>query len=190
MNKLVIKLYDLLNTDNELDEDKELYYHAIKLIIHEWSTYVFLIVIACFVNAIIPTILYIVLLTLIRRYSGGYHADTYFMCWFLYTIFYLIFLVLFKMNMFSNVYVSLMVLISSSFYIYKNAPVQHINNPLEVIEKHKYRKFTMLILWSYICTYLILQIINSKISSIVLIVLLFNALLMFFLKQSKSYIGD
>ncbi|SJZ89479.1 accessory gene regulator B family protein [Anaerorhabdus furcosa] len=190
VDRLVVSIYNYFNKENKLEEDKELYYHAIKIIIHEWSTYLFLLLISILTNTVIPTIIYIILLTIIRKYSGGYHADTYFMCWFLYTIFYIIFLVLYQTNLFQSTYINLLFLILSSFYIYQNAPVQHVNNPLTVMEKHQYRFYAIIILLVYAGLNLILQLFDCKIDTIILIVLIFNAVLMFLLKHSTTYIED
>ena len=150
IQELAIKVFNRLNTNNNLTNDRELYIHAIVLIAHEFLNYLIVLVVAVMVNLVIESIIYMVLFSIIRRYTGGFHAKTYLKCMLSYIAFYLLFLEFYLVVNVRYIEIILILFVISVIYIYKTSPVQHVNNPLSIIEKHKYRKISMIVLFVFI----------------------------------------
>lgn len=187
LKKLTYKIYKYLNANGKLNEDEELYLHAIELTLHEGFTFFLVLLISCFINIFFETVVYLVTFTYLRKYTGSYHAVTYSRCMTLYVAFYLVFVMILRTK---NVLIILVVYLLSvivSIYIYINSPVQHINNKLTIMGKHRYRKLSLIILVIYVLSCLILLAIHSKISYIIAIVVVYDALLMIMLKYSSGY---
>ncbi|MEG0176251.1 accessory gene regulator B family protein [Anaerorhabdus sp.] len=183
------KIFEYLNKLDNIEEDKNLYLHAIELTIHESVTNLIVLILASFFGFPFESIIYMILFAFIRKYTGGYHAETYAKCMLLYILFFLIFILIYVAI--DNIYIGiLLVFIVSVLYIVKETPIQHVNNQLSIIERHKYRKISLVILGFYTSLGLILLILHSKISVIIYVVIIFDSLLMFFLKHSVNYVED
>lgn len=190
LNKLSYLIYDFLNEDNRIAEDKELFIHSITLMIHEIINTLVLIALSLVFNNCISTILYIVFFALLRRYTGGYHATTFQSCSLWYFLLYLGFQLTLFLNIFETSWFSFLVLLIVVSIIYSIAPMQHVNQPLSIIERHRYRSkmLFVLIIYSILSIYSI--IVNGQLKNILLYILVIDTFLLVALRKSKFYKED
>lgn len=62
------------------DEDKEIYVYGFDCFILSLFQTIILLVIGVITNSIIDSVVFVIVFALIRRYSGGYHAETKIAC--------------------------------------------------------------------------------------------------------------
>lgn len=187
LNKLSYVIYNFLNEDNSITEEKDLFIHSITLMIHETINTLILIILSFVLNNFISTILYIIFFALLRRYTGGYHATTFSSCTLWYVLLYFGFQISIVLNLFQNTAVSFSVLCITILTIYNIAPMQHINQPLSIIEKHRYRSRMLLVLGVYSVILIYSIIVNNKLKNILLYVLFIDTILLLVLRKSKFY---
>lgn len=79
LNSLSEKIADFLFSDSS-DYPIEIYVYGIKLIISSVVGMCVIFTIGLFTGYFVQAMIYIVALSLIKSFAGGYHANTYLMC--------------------------------------------------------------------------------------------------------------
>jgi accessory gene regulator B len=130
-------------------DDFEIYRYGFETLIY----FVVNILVALFIGIVfdrfIHTIVFLSCYCNLRQFTGGYHARNYTECTLTFVVIYL--LTIFVAN---NIdvdkykYLLIVLLILSIFVIYKLAPLEHRNKPLNENEKGHYRKIAMNIVGS------------------------------------------
>ncbi len=184
INNLSLKIYNWLNLDKSCDNDKELYIHSIELSLYENTSLLISIIIGILFNRFIEILIFLFIFTTIRKFSGGYHADTYFKCFIIFQIIIIIVILLNKYIYFNNFF-NFTISLLSYFYIIINSPMQHINNPLN---KHeiKYNKIKAVVYSTLALICLIyFMIFNINYKSIIMLSMFTIAFLMVIFKYNK-----
>ena len=126
---------------------------------------------------IIPCILLNLAYIPIRISAGGHHADNPFRCYINSTIMIAILLAVIK---WVPVYrsVTFILLVISSVIVWILAPVETENNPLDEVERHVYRKRSIVILIIEIIAVLFFLIFSKRIAATIVLGLLSEALML------------
>lgn len=105
-----------------------------------------------FIFAQIPeSIVFLIVFILIRKYCGGYHADTYFRCNSIFMINIAIVMIILKINFNYSIYLHFIIgLICIITYI-TLAPIENKYKPLTYEEKKKYRITAIIISLIFFC---------------------------------------
>lgn len=123
------------------EEDKNIYYYGCELLIASVLCKLIGFIIGLALGLLAETILFLTVFFLIRLYAGGYHASTHLNC---ITLFNFVFLTLMLITNFlvqheyyQFTYIGMVI---SGGLIFKYAPVEDKNKPLNEVEREKYRK--------------------------------------------------
>ncbi|MBN4069501.1 MAG: accessory regulator AgrB [Alkaliphilus sp.] len=127
------------------EEDEEVYFYGLQLLIATIIKIVGLIVIASILGFVVETIVFMVFYSSLRVQAGGFHASTFFKCLIITMIIISISLViayLIPHNYASNM--QLIILVIAILLVYLYAPVDTENKPLSKKEVLIYRRRSMI----------------------------------------------
>lgn len=136
------KITDVLVYNKSIDsEDSDVCSYGLEILISALVNLVMVLILGATFGKFIQTIVFVICYCSIRQFSGGYHADTHGRCIFTFLCMYLA-TVVFITNI-KSIDLRFMVMfitILNWLIIYRLVPVEHINNPLNEIEKNKNRR--------------------------------------------------
>lgn len=136
------KITDVLVYNKSIDsEDSDVCSYGLEILISALVNLVMVLILGAIFGKFIQTIVFVICYCSIRQFSGGYHADTHGRCIFTFLCMYLA-TVVFITNI-KSIDLRFMVMfitILNWLIIYRLVPVEHINNPLNEIEKNKNRR--------------------------------------------------
>lgn len=136
------KITDVLVYNKSIDsEDSDVCSYGLEILISALANLVMVLILGAIFGKFIQTIVFVICYCSIRQFSGGYHADTHGRCIFTFLCMYLA-TVVFITNI-KSIDLRFMVMfitILNWLIIYRLVPVEHINNPLNEIEKNKNRR--------------------------------------------------
>lgn len=148
ISKLSVTIVNLLINNKDIsEEDRELYQYGLFMIISQ--TIYFLITIICGLSLSIffESIVFYLTFQLIRRFAGGYHANTEAKCEILSTMSILLSLIIIKCEgIFEISKILLISFVMSSLLIIVLSPLDTPEKPLTSTEFHTFRKISLLIL--------------------------------------------
>ncbi len=138
-NKLVLWL---LSTNVINESEKEIYQFGIFQLVTNFINFILMILIGFLVNELLAILSYMISFLNLRKYAGGYHADTIGKCFLTSMIITLIFLFILKLG-YLHVNIKIFSWIISNIMIILLAPIQNKNKQFEDSEKIIYRKKTL-----------------------------------------------
>lgn len=137
----------LVNNEIIESDDFEIYRYGFETLIY----FIVNISVALFIGIVfdrfIHTIVFLSCYCTLRQFTGGYHARNYTECTLTFALIYLI--TIFTANNIDidkYIYLLILLFILSTFVIYKLAPLEHRNKPLNETEKKYYRNIAMRVL--------------------------------------------
>lgn len=139
MDKLANAITSYYVAKNVITKDKqEIYSYGFKLIIADVINYIIIITLGIILNRLPESILYLVSLCGLRRFTGGFHAKTFWLCRLSMVITYMCVMLLSDAaaNMEYKMAVVLSINIISIIFIAVFAPIEHPNKPLSDEQKH------------------------------------------------------
>ena len=131
------------------EELKDVYIYGFDLMFSFLISTTIILTIGLLTHQIFPTIFFLLTFILVRRYTGGYHANTYLKCQICTVSFYLITVAL---STYLNVphYSFIILEVIGIFIVLIFGPIENPHKPLSKKEKKKH-KITGLILFSLLC---------------------------------------
>ena len=189
ITQLSLNIYKWLNLEEKKQKQDKLMLVIIELWIYDLITFFIALIMGLIFGYFVETIIYLIFFSWIRQYCGGYHADTHNKCMSSYFLLYLLFIaLLYYSDLTRNTLMLINVL--SCVYIVCNAPVQHCNQPLTLIEQKDNRHKAIRIVSIVMFIQILLYLINSNWLINLTIVLAYSAILMIIQKRSKNYRGN
>lgn len=149
-HKLSEILCNFLIKTNTIDIDHiDIYIYGFELIFSFIISTLLIVSIGIILNQIIPTFFFMIVFILVRQFTGGLHANTYFKCQ-LYTLFFYVFVILLSVHTTMNsIYAFVISLPIEIIILYYIAPIDNKYKPLTSHEKRKHRKTSMLLFMSF-----------------------------------------
>lgn len=80
LHKLAVKISDYFKKMNVLKVDQEIYTYGIELILGDILNLFILFMLACVLNRILEAAIWSVVFLVSRRYTGGFHAPSHWLC--------------------------------------------------------------------------------------------------------------
>ena len=165
LNSLSEKIADFLFSDSS-DYPIEIYVYGIKLIISSVVGMCVIFTIGLFTGYFVQAMIYIVALSLIKSFAGGYHANTYLMCNVISGISFLFALIMYfpllRMSKSEVLITTVLVFCVTLLTIILFSPVEHPNKKIEQGDKKKYQFISIVMLCAEIavsiCFYIIFHI--------------------------------
>lgn len=121
------------------EEDRELYQYSMQGILENGITMMVIFIDMIILKSIVQGIVFILSFKYLRRYSGGYHADTYKKCFILSNLLFICAIISIKYNIISIICYRIFGLVSL-IILYCIGPVESRNKPLTDSEKQIYYK--------------------------------------------------
>lgn len=127
-----ILLYLLQCNVIEKDETTQTYYkYGIEITISSILNILLIVILGVIFNRIVESLFFLATFILLRQFTGGYHANTYFKCNLYFCITFLSVLLLSHLSMFFiDSYISILVTISTALFILLACPIQNKNKPI------------------------------------------------------------
>lgn len=170
-------------------EDKELYKYGIQqgmmILLNLCTT----LIIGAVFKMVWQSILFTAAYIPIRSYAGGYHSKTPQRCYIFSML--MIIAVLWGMKYFNNTYfICIALLVFASIIILLLSPVEDKNKPLDKLEKHVYKKRTLIILGIEILIILLFLVIDILSISFCMVIALFSLSIMLVLGRIKIALSN
>ena len=167
MESLTTKFVDMLINNNIIKkEDIEIYSYGFKEMIFIILNIITTLFIGIIFNKIFEIILFMIIYSVIRVYSGGYHARTKLKCYISSVLMLISICYILKLNLLQNKLLIVILTIISSGVILALAPDPDENKPLDEIEIKVYTKRmirNLIIVLVILCITLIFNKINLSV---------------------------
>ncbi len=166
---------------NDSSDVKEYYKYGIELTISSLLNIILIMGIGILFCSIIESIIFLVCFILIRQFTGGFHANTYFKCNFSFCLAFTVVLIMYYITLgHIHLWVSGLISILCVAIIVFHCPIEHINKPIPK-HKRKIHKIAATILGiSYGIIGTILIAISNKYGVLVLYTLVLVTVLIIF----------
>ncbi len=130
-SKLILEYLIKSNVIENTDTEREYYQYGIEITVSSLLNIILIISIGAFTFSIFESIIFLVCFVLIRQFTGGYHADTYFKCNLILCISFAMVLTLYYTTAkYLSTYISILItFICVSIFLVK-CPIEHINKPI------------------------------------------------------------
>lgn len=143
---------------NDSDEEKEYYRYGIEITISSLLNIILIIVIGIIFRNVFESIIFLSFFMLIRQFTGGYHADTYFKCNLSFCISFISVLIMYhstyeKITISLSGYISILCVAIILFL----CPIENVNKPIPKYKRNffKYVSAILGIVYGIIGTVLI-----------------------------------
>lgn len=159
--------------------------HGIDIIINDSINMLCLLLISLVTGDLFQGVIYLLTFTSLRRHSGGWHASTRLLCYISYQIVFVIMLICSKYTL--DIRIIIFLFFISIGYIFINAPVQHIYNPLsdQEVSKNRSKLSRNMIIVS--AAFMAFSLNKSHYAFTICYASVWNALCMSLLKHSKMW---
>ena len=157
----------LLELDVINSEYFDVYVYGIELLLSFLTSTIIILSIGILLGQVVNTIIFLLVFIIVRRFTGGYHANTYLLCKICTVGTYLIVM---SMSLFHPIYSTLcyiILVISGLPVIIIWGPVDNPNKPLEANEKKKHKAISILLYISTLIIGLILLKVSLTLSNVV-----------------------
>lgn len=161
--------------------------HGINTIINDSINILSIIILAFLFNDILNGVLYAYVFSSLRRHSGGWHASSRIRCFISYQLVFLIMLFLINTSNIESNNLSIIIYSLSILYILKNAPVEHIYNPLSEDERLKNTRIVMYNIIKITILFMTLYLYHTHYPFVICYASAWNACCMAILKHSKMW---
>lgn len=147
LNRIAVRISHFL-IDNSIikAEDAEIYEYGLELLLATVFETFAVLTVSIFVEKFLFTLLFLISFCALRKYAGGYHADSHLKCFltliFVYSVF---LLMIYLLNEIAVNYLSVIFSAVSEGLVIVMAPVESEYKPLSDEEKQKYRKVSIFI---------------------------------------------
>lgn len=138
ISELILQYLLKSNVINDSNDEKEYYRYGIEITVSSLLNVILIIFIGILFQSVIESIIFLIFFMLIRQFTGGFHADTYFKCNFSFCISFISVLIMYHFSEGKiTVWFSILISILCVAIILLKCPIENINKP---IPEHK-RKF-------------------------------------------------
>lgn len=179
LNKMATKISSkMLQLGIFSDEMYDIYVYGFELVLSFLFSVAVMLFVGIVTNRIINTILFLLVFITLRSFTGGYHANTYGVC-FMVTI--SVFLVTLLLAEYINIswWYYLFLLSVGLPIIYIFAPIEHHNKPLETNDKARCKMISTILFLSFNLVGMIFIKLNVTLSSVIFLTLVFDLFLLF-----------
>lgn len=158
-NRLVV--HNVINRENE-----DVYIYGLELLISSIFSTLLVIIIGAIIGKIVSTVLFLVVYILLRSYSGGYHANTYWACT-VFTICTYLSVILLAMLIDPRIVAYISLLIVGVILLFMLAPVKNENKEISPEDFRKYRAISIIIFIGFTVLGFILSLVKPEFGSTV-----------------------
>lgn len=148
-----------------------------------------ILIIGLFTNSLGNAIIFLVTFVLVRRYTGGYHANTSLKCNICLVLIYLL-----NLYITFNYEADIVILITATLIcgiviIFKIGPIENENKQLSINQKESSKKLSLLLFWGCCAVSFIFTRINTYMATTIIITLI-EILALMLITKVKPYIAQ
>lgn len=131
---------------NDSEDEKEYYLYGIEITVSSLLNVILIICIGVIFGSVTESIVFLMFFILIRQFTGGFHADTYFKCNCSFCVSFISVLIMYHTTFEKmNPYFAILVSVFCVAVIFLVCPIENINKPIPK-QKRKFHKCTATIL--------------------------------------------
>lgn len=179
LNKLAAKISSkMLQRGVISGEMFDIYVYGFELVLSFLFSVAVMLFVGIVTNRILHTILFLLVFITLRSFTGGYHANTYGVC-FMVTI--SVFIVTILLAEYINIcwWYYLLLLSVGLPLLYIFAPIEHHNKPLETNDKARCKMISTILFLSFNIVGMVFTKVNATLSSVIFFTLVFDLFLLF-----------
>lgn len=130
-SKFLLEYLIRSNVISDTDEEREYYQYGIEITVSSLLNIILILGIGAISGNIRESVIFLICFVLLRQFTGGYHADTYFKCNLTFCILFIAVLALYYTTAeYLSTYISILItFVCVSVFLVK-CPVEHINKPI------------------------------------------------------------
>ena len=163
-------------------KERDIYIYGCEALFSAISNLIILIVCGIMTGELISAFIFLFIFVLMRKYCGGYHAQTHLKCNFIFAITTLVILLIVKNNFLIDTFILIITLIISDIIIFWLAPIMNKNKPLEQCKIIKFRKISCTLGFIFTIIAVLLIYISKAVSIIIALTLLSVSVAMLYAK--------
>ena len=146
-------------------EDEELYIYGLEIVQVKLIAGILAFVLSIFIRTTLFLCLLLVFLIPIRKYAGGIHAKSKWVCLVISEAVLVIAELAYKFNFYSEISNAIMLLLGSVMIIIKS-PYESVNHRLTDGQRKKYRRISYVLCLSYLLIYLLLHMLGFTVVNV------------------------
>lgn len=150
----------LINTNNISKQDEDLYIYALKILLRSIANLITVIAIGLLFNMLKESIFLFTSFFVLRKFTGGLHAESYIICFCSSTILFVLGLLIVKHAGYIPCMILALISWISTILIILISPIEHPNKKLNSKETVVYKKISIIIACSFDLLSLFCAIIN------------------------------
>ncbi len=167
------------------EEDKEILIYGLQLITSTIFGIMLILVLGLLFDKLVHSVGFLICFIQVRRYSGGYHANSYLKCNLTLMTLYLVTILLTIYTPISYVLgISIIMTIIAAYIILKYAPVDNVNKRLTELQRKKNKRITLYILLFIYLVEIVMYKINIQLFYTIIITIFLISILI------KGGVGD
>lgn len=180
------KVADFFICRNWIQKDEyEIYRYGVEVILSFALNFCIVLICALIFGEIFYTFLFYAVFLLMRKFCGGYHADTYLRCNMIFAVNVILVELLLKVpNEVSN-HLLFLAIVSSVLLIGKFTPIVNSNKPVDSEKQRKYRKIAMGLLGIFVLLIICMFPVQRK-ASLSIILSLFSVAFAMLVEKIKN----
>ncbi len=165
MEQIIDKIIDMMKSSASLTDDEEIIRRGLEIIVIKFFFAVIIIIAGALYDCFFESIIFTIAFTLLRQYSGGYHADRENKCFVLSTLMLIIALGIIKLIKIFPQFIFPFGVITfiSIVYVFVAAPIDTPNKRLDKDEIRVYGKRARIFLMLLTITAIVLYALNLNI---------------------------
>lgn len=171
----------LINSHTINKKNLYIYIYGIELLLSFISSTLTIVCLGIIFNVFIQTIVFLAIFIILRRFTGGYHANTYMKCKIATITVYLLVLTLSEFTMLNSLHYLLLLVVGLATII-KMGPIENPNKPITPYQNHRNRIISILLFVGLTIVSAFLYYFDVKIHTVMYYSLLFVILLMILVK--------
>ena len=185
LNKGAVRLANRLLTKGIISEDYfDIYVYGFELLISSLLSTSIILLIGIILRRFFQTIAFLITFSLLRSFTGGYHANSYWFCSIVTLSIFgsaLLFSELVNINLFA--YMILAVVGFTLLFVF--APIENPNKKLTLFQKRKFKIISLIVFVVFVLIGIFLKSFFDQVSNVIFFVLLADILLLF-IKNRKE----
>ncbi|MCM1009108.1 MAG: accessory gene regulator B family protein [Ruminococcus flavefaciens] len=116
---------------SDTEDNRDYFQYGIEITISSLLNIILILGIGIVTHSMIESIIFLICFILLRQFTGGFHADTYFKCNLSFCIVFSIVLVLYYTTaQYLSTYISILITFVCVSIILAKCPIEHINKPI------------------------------------------------------------
>ena len=185
LKKIAVNLSKRLLSHNMITEELfDIYVYGFELLVSSLFSTVTVLLIGSILGRILQTIAFLITFILLRSYTGGYHANTYFLCSLVTFSSFGLVLTLSEL-LFVPIYVYLLFAVSGVVIVLLFAPIENKNKKLSDKKRVKFKIVSFILFVIIVSFGICIKNVAESVSNVIFFALLADIILLF-IKNKKG----